>query len=48
MIERFTGEVPPKFLAVMPWDSKRNDQISVLIENKLEELDTWQGRLYRR
>jgi len=48
MIERFTGEVPPKFLAVTPWDSKRNDQISGLIEKRLEELETWQGRLYRR
>jgi radical SAM protein (TIGR01212 family) len=48
MIERFTGEVPPKFLAVTPWGSKRNDQISGLIEKRLEELDTWQGRLYRR
>ena len=47
MIERFTGEVPPKFLAATPWDSKRNDQISGLIENRLEELDTWQGRSYR-
>ena len=48
MIERFSGEVPPKFLAVTPWDSKRYDQISGLIEKRLEELDTWQGRLYRR
>jgi len=46
MIERFTGEVPPKFLAFTPWDSKRNDQISGLIEKRLKELDTWQGRLF--
>ena len=46
MIERFTGEVPPKFLAFAPWDSKRNDQISGLIEKRLKELDTWQGRLF--
>lgn len=48
IVERFTGEVPPRFLTVANWDEKRNDQITRLIEKKLEELDTWQGRLFSK
>jgi len=47
VVERFTGEVPPRFLANEVWGKKRSDQIIGLIEKKLEELDTWQGRLYK-
>jgi hypothetical protein len=46
VVERFTGEVPPRFLAREVWGKKRTDQIIGLIEKRLEELDTWQGRLY--
>jgi len=46
VVERFTGETPPRFLTVAPWGKKRTDQITGLIEKRLEELDTWQGRLY--
>ena len=46
VVERFTGEAPPRFLAGPGWGKKRTDQIVNLIENRLEELDTWQGRLY--
>ncbi len=45
-IERFTGEAPPRFLAKEMWGKKRTDVIVGLIEKRLEELDTWQGRLY--
>ncbi len=45
-IERFTGEAPPRFLAKEMWGMKRTDVIIGLIEKRLEELDTWQGRLY--
>lgn len=48
VVERFTGEAPPRFLAVSPWGKKRTDQITGLIEKRLEELDTWQGRFYRK
>ena len=48
VVERFTGEAPPRFLTREIWGKKRTDQIVVLIEKRLEELDTWQGRLYRR
>jgi len=46
IIERFTGEVPPRFLAGPNWGLIRNDQINVLIENRLAEFGTRQGKLY--
>lgn len=47
VVERFTGEAPPRFLTGEGWGKKRTDQIVNLIEKRLEELDTWQGRLYK-
>jgi radical SAM protein (TIGR01212 family) len=47
VVERFTGEAPPRFLVREAWGKKRTDQIVGLIEKRLEELDTWQGRLYK-
>jgi radical SAM protein (TIGR01212 family) len=47
VVERFTGEAPPRFLTGSGWGKKRTDQIVSLIEKRLEELDTWQGRLYK-
>jgi len=47
VIERFTGEAPPRFLTGEIWGRKRTDQIIGLIEKRLGELDTWQGRLYK-
>jgi radical SAM protein (TIGR01212 family) len=46
VVERFTGEAPPRFLSGMRWGKKRSDQIVSLVEKRLEELNTWQGRLY--
>ncbi|MCD4679655.1 MAG: TIGR01212 family radical SAM protein [Bacteroidales bacterium] len=46
VIERFAGEVPPRFLAGPGWGSIRNDQFLNLLEKRLEELDTWQGKKY--
>jgi len=48
VVERFTGEAPPRFLAGVGWGKKRTDQIVNLIEKRMEELDTWQGRLYEK
>jgi radical SAM protein (TIGR01212 family) len=48
IVERFTGEAPPRFLATAPWGKKRTDQLVKLVEKRLEELDTWQGRLYKK
>lgn len=46
VVERFTGEAPPRFLTGEGWGKKRTDQIVGLVEKKMEELDTWQGRLF--
>lgn len=47
VVERFTGEAPPGFLTERLWGKKRTDQIVTVIEKRLEELNTWQGRLYK-
>ncbi|MBW6500554.1 MAG: TIGR01212 family radical SAM protein [Bacteroidales bacterium] len=46
IVDRFTGEAPPRFLANESWGKKRTDTIVALIERRLEELGTWQGRLF--
>ncbi|MCD6113235.1 MAG: TIGR01212 family radical SAM protein [Bacteroidales bacterium] len=46
VIERFAGEVPPRFIAGPTWGNIRNDQILNRIEKKLEEKNTWQGKYY--
>jgi radical SAM superfamily enzyme len=45
VIERFAGEVPPKFLAGPGWGLIRNDQVLGMIEKRMAERNTWQGRL---
>jgi len=47
VIERFAGEVPPRFLAGPGWGLIRNDQLLVKIEKKLKERNTWQGKYYK-
>ena len=46
VIERFTGEVPPRFLAAAAWGNLRSDQVAGRIEEELEKQDTWQGKLW--
>jgi hypothetical protein len=49
VVERFTGEAPPRYHSMKEvWGRKRTDQIVGLIEKRLEELDTWQGKYYNR
>jgi hypothetical protein len=45
-IERFAGEVPPRFVNSMPWGTIRNVELLRLLEKRLEELDTYQGRYF--
>ena len=45
-IERFAGEVPPRFLKSIPWGALRNVELLRLLEKRLEERDTFQSRLY--
>ncbi len=47
-IERFAGEVPPRFVESTPWGLIRNPQILQMLEKRLEELNTFQGRLYKK
>lgn len=44
-IERFVGEVPPRFVNETPWGLIRNVELLRLLEMRLEERQTWQGRL---
>jgi len=46
VIERFAGEVPPRFLVSQSWGNIRNDQILQKIEMELERRDSWQGKYY--
>lgn len=48
IVERFTSEVPPRFLAGPGWGLLRTSQILQILENRLDELDTWQGKLYKK
>ena len=44
-IERFAGEVPPRFVNSTPWGLLRNTELIRLLEQRLEQRDTCQGRL---
>ena len=46
-IERFAGEVPPRFVNSTPWGLLRNTDLIRLLEQRLEQRNTFQGRLYR-
>jgi radical SAM protein (TIGR01212 family) len=46
VIERFAGEVPPRFLAGPSWGKIRNDQILNKIEQQFKDRNTWQGKFY--
>ena len=46
-IERFAGEVPPRFVNGTPWGLIRNVELLRLLDRRLEERGTWQGRLLR-
>ncbi len=55
MMERFAGEVPPRYQACpqRSWrrpDGRliRNEEIPVLVEQELERRDSWQGKLYSK
>ena len=44
-IERFVGEVPPRFVNETPWGLIRNVELLRLLEQRLKSRQTWQGRL---
>jgi uncharacterized protein len=47
VIERFAGEVPPRYLEGPGWGLIRNDQVLARIENRMEERNTWQGKSFK-
>lgn len=48
VVERFSGEVPPRFLVSPGWGKIRNDQILTMIEKQLEERNSWQGKFFNK
>lgn len=46
-IERIAGEVPPRFVKETRWGLIRNFDILHLLDSRLEERSTFQGRLYK-
>lgn len=48
VIERFAGEVPPRFLATSAWTGMRYDEVLRHIEQRMDERDAFQGRLWEK
>lgn len=46
IVERFSAEVPPRYLAGPSWGNIRADEISRMTEQRMEERNAWQGRLF--
>ncbi len=46
VVERIAGETPPRYNSGIKW-GLRYDQILVELEKKMEERNTWQGRLFK-
>ncbi|HOW31414.1 MAG TPA: TIGR01212 family radical SAM protein [Bacteroidales bacterium] len=46
VIERFSGEAPPRFQAGTTWGRLRTDQVLKLIEAEMERRDTFQGKYF--
>ncbi len=45
-IERFAGEVPPRFVNSTPWGRVRNVELLRMLDERLEQRETFQGRLF--
>lgn len=43
-VERFAGEVPPRFIGNINWGLIRYDEVARRIEKELEARDSWQGK----
>lgn len=48
VIERFAGEVPPRFLHVNNWGLTRYDVVLRKIEEEMEKKDVYQGKYYSK
>jgi radical SAM superfamily enzyme len=47
-IERFAGEVPPRFLSVNKWGTIRYDVVLQKIIKEFEKRGSWQGKMVYR
>lgn len=47
VVERFSGEAPPRYVVAPDWGLLRADETSRRIEKRMEERETWQGRLFK-
>lgn len=47
IIERFNAEVPPRYMNENPWGTLRLFEVQRLIEDELENRDTWQGKYFK-
>ena len=45
-VERFAGEVPPRFVNSTPWGLVRNVELLRMLESRLDERNTYQGRYF--
>ncbi len=45
-IDRLAGEVPPRLIVGKRWDQVRAETVAEMIERRLREKGSWQGRLY--
>ncbi len=45
VVERFANEMPPRYMAGPGWGLIRNVELWRMLEQRLAERDTWQGRL---
>jgi hypothetical protein len=48
VIERFSGEVPPWFLAGPGWGLIRTYEVRNKLEQRMVNRDTWQGKYYKK
>ncbi len=48
VVERFTSEAPPDLIVSPRWGKKRAEGLMTMFENRMEELDTWQGRKFEQ
>ena len=46
-IERFAGEVPPRFVNETPWGEIRNVELLRILDRRLVERDSWQGKQWQ-
>jgi radical SAM protein (TIGR01212 family) len=48
IVERFAAEMPPRYLASPGWGKIRNTELWRILEKKMEETDSRQGKRYKK